>query len=113
MLSLTHSAQAWDTPDFNKTLKAEICNLDASLLPLQQALAQSSYTEGNNRNVVILKMEDDSNYIFAKIGVFYTGIIPGCACSDDPTPDNEYNEYCELQLKIDKSTGNSEVELLP
>ena len=113
MLSLTNSAQAWNTPGFNKALKDEICGLDASLLPLQQALSQSSYTEGNNRDVVILKTEDYNNYILAKIGVFYTGIIPGCACSGDPTPDNEYNEYCELQLKIDKSTGNSEVELLP
>ena len=112
MFCLANSAQTWNTPAFDKTLKAEVCGMDADLLPLQKALTQSSYTEGNNRNAIILKIDDDDQFIHVKIGMFYTGIIPGCSCADDPTPDNEYNEYCELQFKIDKATGDSMVELL-
>ena len=112
MFYLTQSRDAWNTAEFNDILKAEIMQLDIQHLPLQQALTQSSYTDGHNRSVVILNNSENADTIHIKLGIFFTGILPGCACSDDPSPNNEYNEYCELQLTIDKTNGESIVELL-
>ena len=43
----------------------------------------------------------------------YSGIIAGCSCADNPTPVSELNEYCEVQLEIDKKTAETKVALLP
>jgi hypothetical protein len=47
-----------------------------------------------------------------KAGVFYTGIIAGCSCSDDPSPVDEQNEYCDLLFTIDKLTAETQITLL-
>ena len=87
-------------------------NADVDQLLLQKALTQSSYTEGSNRSVVILKSREEEHIIEIKVGVFFTGILPGCACSGDPDPNNEFNEYAELLLNINKQTGDTAVKLL-
>lgn len=111
-MQLTTALNAWDTPAFEETFKQAILQMDAALLPLQQALAQSSYTDGANRGVSILGMSDDARQIHIKAGIFYTGMIPGCSCADDPTPLNEISEYCELLFTIDKTTAETQVALL-
>jgi len=50
--------------------------------------------------------------IQVKAGIFYKGIMGGCNCADDPTPDSKNNEYCEVQLDIDKVTGKTLVALV-
>jgi hypothetical protein len=52
------------------------------------------------------------NVIRVKAGIFYQGVLGGCSCADDPTPASEINEYCEVQLDIDKSTAATAVELV-
>jgi len=108
----TAALTAWGTPAFEETLKHEIEQMDVALLPLQQGLSQSSYTDGANRSVVILNIADDAGLIRVKTGIFYTGIIAGCSCTDDPTPMSELNEYCEVQFDIDKATAETTVTLL-
>ena len=53
-----------------------------------------------------------ANSILVKAGIFYTGIIAGCSCADDPTPLDEQNEYCELELNINKETAETTIVLL-
>lgn len=108
----TAALTAWGTPAFEATLKHEIEQMDVALLPLQQGLSQSSYTDGANRRVVILNIAEDAGLIRVKTGIFYTGIIAGCSCADDPTPMSELNEYCEVQFDIDKVTAETTVTLL-
>lgn len=112
MMRFVDSLAAWGTPDFNEVLKRDIAGLDVALLPLQQGLSQSSFTHGENRTVMILNASDAADVIRAKAGIFYTGIIPGCSCADDPTPMNEITEYCEVQIEIDKTTANVSIKLL-
>jgi len=112
MMQLTTALTAWGTPAFEETLKHEIEQMDVALLPLQQGLSQSSYTDGANRSVVILNIAEVAGLIRVKIGIFYTGIIAGCSCTDDPTPMSELNEYCEVQFDIDKVTAETTVTLL-
>jgi hypothetical protein len=112
MFKLSLSLQAWNTEAFNAVLKEEICSLDADTLPLQQGLSSSSYANGNNLSITILKVENENNNIFVKAGLFYTGIIAGCNCADDPTPVDENNEYCEVLFCINKNTAETTVSLI-
>ena len=112
MFKLSLSLQAWSTNTFNVVFKKEISSLDADTLPLQQGLSNSNYANADNLSTTILKVENDDNSIFVKAGLFYTGIIAGCNCADDPTPVNENNEYCEVLFCINKKTAETTVSLI-
>ena len=112
MIKLTKALKAWKTPDFENVLKAEMQKINPELLPLQQALSQSSYVTGGDISVVILKVTETADIIRAKTGIFYAGIIAGSCCADDPTPICEETEYCEVQFDIDKKTGEATASLL-
>ena len=112
MIKLPLSLQAWGTEIFNDVLKNEIGGLDTSLLPLQQGLQYSSIDNGENLSVMIVKTVDDMDNILVTAGLFYTGIIAGCNCADDPTPVDENNEYCEVLFCINKITTVTTVTLI-
>lgn len=112
MTKLTRSLQAWGTPAFRDTLKAEIAALGPADLPLQQGLSGSSYATDTPPQAVILSASDAGDCLRVKAGLFYAGIIAGCSCADDPTPVDEQTEYCEVLLEIDKDTGITKVSLL-
>ena len=111
-MQLSKALNAWNTPAFEQVLKQEIQSMDGKLLPLQQGLSHSSYAIEENFTVVILGISENDASICVKSGIFYTGVIPGCSCADDPSPDNAYTEYCEIELSIDKSTAETCVRLL-
>ena len=112
MARLTKALNAWGTPDFEDVLKKEIEQMGAAQLPLQQGLSAGSYALDNNLQVMVISVSEDAGFIHAKAGIFYTGILTGCSCADDPTPVNEESEYCVVQLDISKSTAEATVALL-
>ena len=112
MIRLSKSLNAWGTPAFEEVIKQEIAQVGAEQLPLQQGLSTSSYALDNKLEVMILKVSEEAGFIRAKAGIFYTGIVAGCSCADDPTPINENNEYCVVQFDIDKMTAETTVTLL-
>ena len=113
MIRLVEVLNAWGTPEFSKILKAAVEGMDASQLPLQQALASTSYALDAKLNAMIISVSEERDSIRAKVGIFYSGIIAGCSCADDPTPVEEQNEYCAVQLDIDKRTAETRIALLP
>ena len=112
MIRLMRSASAWGTPEFERTLKAEIEQLDPGQLPLQQGLASSSYAVGNSFSVRIIAVSESGGFLRVRAGIFYAGVIAGCSCADDPTPVDELSEYCEVRIEMDKKTGAAVVTLL-
>ena len=112
MIRLTKSLNAWRTPGFEETLKGEVEQLDADRLPLQQALSTSSHVTDSQRTVTIIRASEDEDLIHIKAGIFYSGIIAGCSCADDPTPIDEQNEYCVVQIDINKQTAEATITLL-
>jgi len=112
MIELKKTLFAYATADFNKIAKDEITGIDAVLLPLQQGLSLSSYVGKAPFSITILNVTNDTDTIKIKAGIFYTGIIAGCSCSDDPSPVDEQNEYCELLFNINKTSAETEVHLL-
>jgi len=112
MLYLKQSIQAWNTDSFKRVLIKELGLIDSNLLPLQQGLSYSSVAIGNNVSAIIFRSEENNGQLQIKAGLFYTGIITGCNCADDPTPVDEINEYCEVLLSIDKKTALTHVLLI-
>ena len=112
MIQFNKSLDAWPTPEFKDVLQQEIAQLDSDLLPLQQGLSISSHVTDRPVQAMILDLSEDTNLIRVKAGIFYTGIIAGCSCADDPTPIAEQNEYCVLQFCIDKQSAETTVTLI-
>ena len=111
MIRLTASLQAWDSPDFPSVLKEEIGRLDAAHLPLQQGLTTSSHALEGTHSAMIISVADKPDCIQARVGIFYSGILAGCSCADDPTPVEPQNEYCEVLVSINKA--NAEASITP
>lgn len=112
MSQLTKTIAAWGTTDFETTLLQEIRALDPKVLPLQQAVAHGAYALADKLRVSLISAAQEDSALKVKSGLFYTSVIPGCNCADDPTPDEEYNEYCEILLTIDMDTADTGIELL-
>lgn len=113
MIRLTEARNAWGTPEFDALLKRGIEALGAAELPLQQGLARTSHPlPGTVRAMPIAAVETRGG-IRAKVGIFFSGVIAGCSCADDPTPVDEQTEYCVLQVEIDGATAEATITLLP
>ena len=113
MIRLTKTLNAWGSPEFRGILKNEIEQMDAHLLPLQQGLSTGSHVIDSKLNAMIIGVSEAAGFIRVKAGIFYSGIISGCSCADDPTPINEESEYCVVQLDINKQTAETTIALLP
>jgi len=111
-MKLENILNAWGQADFKQRLKAEIENMSVAQLPLQQGLSSSSIALDDSLNAVILAVDETTKCIRIKAGIFYTGMIAGCSCADDPTPAAEQSEYCEVQLDINRLTAETTIVLL-
>jgi hypothetical protein len=112
MIRLPNSLNAWGTPEFKDVFRQEIAQMDAAGLPLQQGLTRSSHVTERPIQAMLLSAIEDAGLLRVKAGIFYTGIIAGCSCADDPTPIDEMNEYCVVRFDIDMKTAATTVTLL-
>ncbi len=110
-----HSLQTipLESKEFDQFLILELSQRGLGGLPLQQGLSQSSVALDDELSVVILGKHQDSTHIHVKVALFYTGIIAGCNCADDPSPADVQQEHCEIMASISKQTGDIETRLLP
>lgn len=109
---MPRTAKAWGESSFTETVKQEILQLDKTLLPLQQGMSYGSYASTENLSVMILSTREKDAKIQVKTGIMFTGIIGGCHCADDPSPNNEHPEYCEVLFEINKSTALATIQLV-
>ena len=112
MILLDKVLRAWGTPVFEDILKQEISLLGAEHLPLQQGLSVGNYVADEPVTVMIKNVTEHEHVIRIRAGIFYMGVLGGCSCSDDPTSASDINEYCDVQLDIDKRTAVTVVTLL-
>jgi hypothetical protein len=110
-IRLDKALKAWGTPDFADVLKQELVQLGADQLPLQQGLSTGNYVADEPITVVVNRVAESGDVIRVTAGIFFKGVIGGCSCTDDPTPASDINEYCEVQLDIDKATATTTVAL--
>jgi len=112
MIRLDKALNARGTADFSRILKQEIAQLGVAQLPLQQGLSTGNYVSDAPITVMLHSVAETENVLRVKAGIFYQGIIGGCSCTDDPTPISDINEYCEVQLDIDKGSAITVVVLV-
>jgi len=111
MFYLPQSVEACNKDTFSDTFKNEILTLDATLLPLQQGLRYSSMAITDSLSISILNIKLNETDITVKAGLFYTGTIAGCNCSDDPSVSDVNNEYCEVTFSINKDDAHTTVAI--
>ena len=99
------------TPECPATLRAELESLPATTLPLQSLLTQTAYALDDFK-VTILSMEEGTETVRFRIGIFVQGVNPGCNCADDPSPMTEIPEYGEIELVLDMETGEGLMEVV-
>lgn len=112
MIRLARSLRAWGRPEFQDVIKNELEQLGTGQLPLQQGLTTGSVALDGALRVMITRVTGESTLIRVQAGIFYTSVIAGCSCADDPTPVEAQNEYCEVQIDIDRLTADTTVTLL-
>ncbi|MBE0509385.1 MAG: hypothetical protein K0A95_02335 [Chromatiales bacterium] len=108
---LPRSLAAYGSPAFADILKAELGELDSQCLPLQQGLRNGSTSLDHKLSFMLLTQQQNSDHILVKLGMFYSSIIAGCSCADDPTPQDEVNEYGEIHVRIARDTAEARISL--
>lgn len=101
---------AWGTPGFQAELKRELEALAPDALPLQLGVSQGGLADGTDITVSVFGVRDDAQAIHADLGVFFTEIIAGCSCGDDPMP---LPAACVMRCSIDKSSAQAAISILP
>lgn len=109
---LPRAQAAWGTEHFNSEFKAELESLGHDELPLQKGVSRGSYASDEPFEVMILSVVDDSGSVRVRAGIHYRSLIAGCNCADDPTPVDTLPEYCEVEVTLDKDSGDAEILLL-
>jgi len=59
-----------------------------------------------------MKATEDESSVQIKADIFYTGIIAGCSCADDPGPSDTQQEHCQLLFIIDKQTAETDIRII-
>ena len=111
LIRLDKTLRAWDSSAFESVLKRELMQ-HVSELPLQQGLSHSSYVAESPITVMIYSIDELGGVLRVKVAIMYQGVLGGCGCADDPTTISENNEYCEMQIGIDKITAATTVRLV-
>ena len=112
MIKLGDSLAAWHGADFATVFKREVAMLSLDQLPLQQALTSGSVASKENLQITINRSQQQQDKLVVDAGIFYSSIIAGCNCADDPTPTDLINEYCELRFSIDLNSAETHVSVL-
>jgi hypothetical protein len=111
-LHLPAAARAWNGPDFGAALKAELEALGAEALPLLNLMQRGSTVLDTPIQVMVLgtpgATADASAAVRVRVGVFFSSLLGGCSCADDPTPVEAEAEYGELDIHIDLQSGTAE-----
>lgn len=111
MLFLPRTAHA-EEGEREATFKAEIAALPPDALPLQQGMAHGSVAGGDQVSAMVIRTETDAGRIRIHAGLFFSSVVAGCACHNDPTPMGAEAEYSEALFEIERPGGATRVSLL-
>jgi hypothetical protein len=100
MIILRDSVSRYGSPDFATDLSRELTALPEGSLPIMGE--QGGLIDTASIGVTLLSAHADAGRIVVVIGVFFTELVGGCSCGDDPFSVSGYKELC---LRIDRSDG--------
>jgi len=100
--NLVDSVGAFGTPTFAEVLRRELLALPDGVLPIEGE--QGGLVDPASLGVTLLSSRADAERIEIAVGVFYTEIVGGCSCGDEPFG---VNGYTELRLRIERADGGA------
>jgi hypothetical protein len=103
------SLAAWQSNDFARALKDEIEAMEAGALPLDEGTAHGGFVDDADITAVPFTSTDDEDSVIADVGIFFSEIIAGCSCGDEP---ETVDVYCRLRIRIDKASAEAEVSVV-
>jgi len=109
MTILSNSLLNWQQPQFKSVLTLELLQLSSEELPLHKATNSGGFIKPEQLDLVILSTKENNDDLLIKTGIFFTELIGGCNCHDDPT---EENIYCEALITINKKNARSQITLI-
>lgn len=96
--------EAKDSSDLAKDLCSTLKALPSGILPLQAGCSQGGMVDDRDIAATVLDLQQTADHLLARVGVFFTEIVGGCNCNEDPI---EVNAYCLLEVRIDRATGEA------
>lgn len=106
MLTLPGTLKHWNSAGFDAALKSELVSLADGVLPLQQASTHGGMVDGNSLSVTVISSNENPAGIAVRVGIFFTEIVGGCSCGDEPF---ETSGYCVLDISLDKSNAEAHI----
>jgi hypothetical protein len=97
-----------DADEFKRTLAGALRALPPGTLPLQAGCFQGGWADDRDIAVTVLSASQAPDRITARVGVFFTELVGGCNCHDDPL---EANGYCVLAVAIDRHSGAATIRV--
>jgi len=104
-IDFRYCLEAEDASGLARRLADALCELPTGVLPLQHGCDQGGLIDDHDISASVLTVEQTTEKVTARVGVFFTEIVGGCNCHDDPV---EANAYCVIEARIDCATGMAE-----
>ncbi len=107
--SLSHAILGSPTDRLAQGIAAAFKDIPAHSLPLQGCCHQGGAIDDGAVEISVVSVRADAQQIRAELDVFFTEVVGGCSCSDDPVG---YPMCCRMRLRIDRTTAESRLEVL-
>ena len=107
-IQLPDSVRNWNSADFSSSFKREIQGLPSGTLPLQSRGMQNGLVDDSDLSLILLQTTETGDMYKIRTGVFFSEVIGGCSCGDEPVAENA---YCELWVRIHKTTAEASIFL--
>lgn len=92
--------------DFADKLVRALRALPAGSLPLTAACTQGGWVDDSDLAISVLTISGDDGAVSARVGVFFTEVVGGCNCNDDPVGCSAYGV---VRVTLDRTTGIAEI----
>ena len=95
-----------DHAQFARALGPALDALPAGALPLGSGCTRGGMIDDSALTFSVLAVDEQAGRVAARVGVFFTEVVGGCNCSDDPVA---FDAYCVLEVAFDRATGLAEI----
>ena len=104
MTKFPKALSAWNTEVFDDVLRMEIKSLGINSLPL------GGYVDDERvATLILLSAVDVGIVIQCKVGIWFDEML---SCCGNPSGAMKRATYCEVQIRIDKSTAEADAEFV-
>jgi len=105
-ISLQQCADIADGDALAACLRSALGALPSGSLPLQAGCEQGGLVDDSECSISVLGLSRARGKTVARVGVFFTEIVGGCNCHDDPV---RANAYCLLEVVVRHADGQTRI----